>query len=63
MLKNGQIKEALNLASKKENKGSHLARVTAAGIQEFQKTLDPSLRWGDDVLRFHQTSDQGFPAI
>lgn len=35
MLKNGQIKEALNLSSKKENKGSHLARVTAAGIQEF----------------------------
>jgi biopolymer transport protein ExbB/TolQ len=35
MLKTGQIKEALVLASKKENKGSHLARVTAAGIQEF----------------------------
>ena len=35
MLKTGQIKEALGLASKKENKGSHLARVTAAGIQEF----------------------------
>ena len=35
MLKTGQIKEALSLASKKENKGSHLARVTAAGIQEF----------------------------
>ena len=35
MLKTGQIKEALALASKKENKGSHLARVTAAGIQEF----------------------------
>ena len=35
MLKNGQIKEALTLASKKEYKGSHLARVTAAGITEF----------------------------
>ncbi|MFQ6070222.1 MAG: MotA/TolQ/ExbB proton channel family protein [Candidatus Aminicenantales bacterium] len=35
MLKNGQIREALTLSSKKENKGSHLARVTAAGIQEF----------------------------
>lgn len=35
MLKNGQIKEALALASKKEYKGSHLARVTAAGITEF----------------------------
>jgi biopolymer transport protein ExbB/TolQ len=35
MLKNGQIKEALALASKKEYKGSHLARITAAGIAEF----------------------------
>lgn len=35
LLKNGQIKEALNLSSKKDFKGSHLARVTAAGIQEF----------------------------
>jgi len=35
LLKKGQIKEALTLSSKKENKGSHLARVTAAGIQEF----------------------------
>jgi biopolymer transport protein ExbB/TolQ len=37
MLKNGQIQEALNLSSKKENKGSHLARVTAAGIEEFME--------------------------
>ncbi len=35
MLKTGQMKEALALASKKENKGSHLARITAAGIPEF----------------------------
>jgi biopolymer transport protein ExbB/TolQ len=35
MMKNGQMKEALALASKKEYKGSHLARVTAAGITEF----------------------------
>jgi biopolymer transport protein ExbB/TolQ len=35
MLKNGQIKEALELSSKKENRGSHLARVTAAGITEY----------------------------
>ncbi len=35
LLKKGQINEALALASKKENNGSHLARVTAAGIQEF----------------------------
>jgi biopolymer transport protein ExbB/TolQ len=35
LLKAGNIKDALALASKKENKGSHLARVTAAGISEF----------------------------
>ena len=45
MLKNGQIQDALNLSSKKENKGSHLARVTAAGIHEYlegkQANLSP----------------------
>jgi len=35
LLKNGQLKEALALASKKEFRGSHLARVTAAGIEEY----------------------------
>ena len=35
MLKRGQIQEALKLSSTKENQGSHLARVTAAGIKEF----------------------------
>ena len=35
LLKTGKITEALTLSSKKENKGSHLARVTAAGIKEF----------------------------
>ncbi|MFC2168511.1 MotA/TolQ/ExbB proton channel family protein [Acidobacteriota bacterium] len=35
LLKAGKIEEALSLSSKKEYKGSHLARVTAAGISEF----------------------------
>ncbi len=35
LLKAGKITEALTLSSKKENKGSHLARVTAAGIKAF----------------------------
>ncbi len=35
MLKLGQVKEALALATKKENHPSHLARITAAGIAEF----------------------------
>lgn len=37
LLKAGNIRDALALAQKKENKGSHLATVTAAGIQEFME--------------------------
>jgi biopolymer transport protein ExbB/TolQ len=33
LLKSGNLKDALALSSKKDYKGSHLARVTAAGIQ------------------------------
>lgn len=43
LLKNGQVKEALTLASKKENRGSHLARVTAGGIQEFLEGSEANL--------------------
>ncbi len=43
LLKAGNIKDALALASKKENKGSHLARVTAAGIQEFMEGKEAHL--------------------
>ena len=35
LLKSGKVEEALSLSSKKEYKGSHLARVTASGITEF----------------------------
>ena len=43
LLKKGQVKEALTLSSKKENRGSHLARVTAAGIQEFLEGKEANL--------------------
>ncbi len=43
LLKNGQIEEALNLSAKKENKGSHLARVTSAGIKEFLEGKEAGL--------------------
>lgn len=49
MLKNGQIKEAFSLASKKENKGSHLARVTAAGIQEFLEGKEFNLSFEEQI--------------
>ncbi len=43
LLKAGNITEALTLSSKKENKGSHLARVTAAGIKEFLESGEAGL--------------------
>jgi len=49
MLKNGQIKEALTLSSKKENKGSHLATVTAAGIQEFLEGKQANLSLEEQI--------------
>ena len=49
LLKKGQIKEALALSTKKENKGSHLARVTAAGIQEFLEGKEANLSIEEQV--------------
>ena len=43
LLKSGQIKEALALAAKKENKASHLARVTAAAATEFLEGKEAGL--------------------
>jgi len=49
LLKKGQINEALALSSKKENKGSHLARVTAAGIHEFLEGKEANLSMEEQV--------------
>lgn len=49
MLKNGQIKEALELSSKKENRGSHLARVTAAGITEYLEGKEAKLTLEEQI--------------
>lgn len=49
MLKKGQVKEAFALSSKKENKGSHLARVTAAGIQEFLEGKEFNLSFEEQI--------------
>ena len=48
-LKKGQLQEALTLASKKENSGSHLARVTAAGVREFMDGKQAGLSLNDQV--------------
>lgn len=49
LLKNGQIKEALALCNKKEYKGSHLARVTAAGIAEFLEGKEANLNFAEQI--------------
>ncbi|MDD8027244.1 MAG: MotA/TolQ/ExbB proton channel family protein [Acidobacteriota bacterium] len=49
MLKSGQIKEALALATKKENEASHLARVTAAGITEFLSGKESGLGFEQQI--------------
>jgi biopolymer transport protein ExbB/TolQ len=49
LLKAGQLKEALALSSKKDNKGSHLARVTAAGIQEFLSGKEANLSLEEQI--------------
>lgn len=55
MLKNGQIQDALNLSSKKENKGSHLARVTSAGIREYMEGKQANLSLEEQI----QTASRG----
>jgi biopolymer transport protein ExbB/TolQ len=48
-MKNGQLKEAHALASKKEFKSSHLARVTAAGIEEFLEARESNLSFEEQI--------------
>lgn len=43
LMKAGNLKDALSLASKKENKGSHLARVSAGSIQAIIEGKDAKL--------------------
>jgi len=49
LLKSGNLKDALSLANKKENKGSHLARVTAAGIQAFVEGKEAKLSFEEQI--------------
>lgn len=55
LMKNGQLKEAMALASKKENKASHLARVTAAGIEEFLGARESNLSLEEQI----QSAERG----
>jgi biopolymer transport protein ExbB/TolQ len=49
LLKNGNLKDALALSSKKEYKGSHLARVTSAGIQNFIEGKEAKLGFDEQI--------------
>lgn len=49
MLKLGQVREALALASKKENHASHLARITAAGITEFLSGRESGIGFEEQI--------------
>jgi biopolymer transport protein ExbB/TolQ len=49
LLKSGNIKDAHALASKKDYKGSHLARVTAASVQAYIEGKDAKLGFDEQV--------------
>jgi biopolymer transport protein ExbB/TolQ len=54
LLKAGKVQEALDLANKKENSGSHLARVTAAGISEFLEGKQAGLKIEEQIETAHR---------
>jgi len=58
LLKSGNIQEALTLSSKKENKGSHLARITAAGVKEFMEGQQAGLNFEQQVLSSQRGMDR-----
>ena len=49
LLKNANLKDALSLANKKDYKGSHLARVTSAGIQSFMEGKEAKLGFDEQI--------------
>jgi len=74
LLKAGNIRDALALSSKKDNKASHLARVTTAGIQEFmagkeahlsvEQQVDTATRGCDRAATmYEQELKKGLPVL
>lgn len=58
LLKNGNTKDALSLASKKDYKGSHLARVTAAGIQAYMEGKEARLGFDEQIATASRASER-----
>lgn len=74
LLKAGNLKDALSLSSKKDYKGSHLARVTAAGIQAIMEGKDAKLKLEEQIetasrgserakVLFNQELRRGLPIL
>jgi len=74
LLKSGNLKDALSLSNKKEYKGSHLARVTAAGIQSIMEGKDAKLSLEEQIetatrgserskVLFNQELRRGLPIL
>ncbi len=58
LLKNGKISDALTLSTKKEYKGSHLARVSAAGIKEFLEGREANLSMEEQLATAQRGCDR-----
>ena len=74
LLKSGNLKDALALSSKKEYKGSHLARVTAGGIQNIIEAKEAHLGIDEQIetasrgserakVLFNQELRRGLPIL
>jgi biopolymer transport protein ExbB/TolQ len=74
LLKSGNIKDALALSNKKDYKGSHLARITAAGIQAFIEGKEAKLGFDQQIetamrgceraqTMFNQELRRGLPVL
>ncbi len=58
LLKSGKMQEALNLSSKNEYRGSHLARVSAAGIKEFLEGKEVNLNLEEQISTAQRGCDR-----
>jgi len=58
LMKNGNMKDAYALASKKDYKGSHLARVTAAGVQAFIEGKEAKLSFEEQIESASRASER-----
>ena len=74
LLKSGNLTDALALSSKKEYKGSHLARVTAGGIQNIIEAKEAKLGFDEQIetatrgserakVLFNQELRRGLPIL